>query len=105
MADYRKLMGTKTEGQLEKETIKHLEAVGCYVRKFKSPSQRGVPDDIIVCKFGAVIFAEFKSPTGLGKVSPLQQIEIGKLKRNKAEVWIVRCADEAIELIERCANA
>lgn len=102
---YVDIWSATTEAQLEKATKKALKDLGCIVEKYKTPSKRGAPDDIIICRFGAVLFAEFKNPFGTGALSPLQKVTISNMRRNCAEVWVITGADDAIRLIERCRDA
>jgi len=50
---------------IEAKTKSYAKRKGCWVRKFSSMSQRGVPDDIIVTPSGLVVSIEFKSPKKL----------------------------------------
>lgn len=50
------------ESKIEKAVKKYAKSKGCYVRKFKSPSQRGVPDSLFISTTGRVFFIEFKAP-------------------------------------------
>jgi Holliday junction resolvase len=72
---------------IEAKTKKYARKLGCVVRKFSSPSQRSVPDDIFVTPTGVVFFIEFKSPNK--KPSPAQEREINKLLKNKGIVYVV----------------
>lgn len=71
--------------------------------KFASPSVRGVPDVIIVnprhelCK---VQFIELKSPSGKGKLHPLQLYEIKKLRDADVPVHIIDDKAGVDQLIE-----
>lgn len=50
------------ESKIEKAVKAYAKKKGCYVRKFKSPSQRGVPDSLFLSPYGKVFFIEFKAP-------------------------------------------
>jgi hypothetical protein len=57
------------EAKIEKAVVAYAREKGCYVRKFKSPGQRAVPDRIFITPQGVVFFIEFKAegeePTAL----------------------------------------
>lgn len=60
----------KSEKSIEAAVTKYAKAQGCLCYKFVSPSNRGVPDRIIIGPTGKVLFLELKAP---GKVpTPLQ---------------------------------
>jgi hypothetical protein len=64
---------------------------GWYVRKFVSPSNRSVPDDIFV-KNGRVLFVEFKKPGG--KLTDKQRDEAVALELAGAEFYLVDFYDQ-----------
>lgn len=67
-----------TEKQVEAAVCKYAREKGCWVRKFSSPSHRGVPDRVFLTPWGRIFFIEFK---GLkGKLSALQESEIREIK-------------------------
>ena len=69
------------ESTIEKAVKKYAREKGCYVRKFKSPSQRGVPDCLFLSPYGKVFFIEFKSP---GKEpTDLQEREMKEINNRK----------------------
>ena len=57
----RKLKETGPTG-IEAKTKLYARKKGCYVRKFSSMSNPGVPDDVFVTPSGLTFFIEFKSP-------------------------------------------
>ena len=68
--------------------------------KFVSPSNRGVPDRIVVAPGGRVWFVEVK--TEAGKLSKLQEIVINDLRNLGAQVFVAygkAGVDEALEQI------
>jgi hypothetical protein len=70
--------------------------------KFSSPARRGVPDVILInpkCERYKVHFVELKSPTGKGKLHPLQVHEIGKLRMAGVPVYVVATMIEVENLI------
>lgn len=62
------------ESKIEKAVCDYARKKGCYVRKFKSTSQRGVPDRLFITPKGIVFFIEFKAPGK--KPNGLQRREI-----------------------------
>ena len=59
------------ESTLEKQISAYAKAKDCLSYKWSSPSQRGVPDRIIIAPNGKVLFLELKAPGC--KPSKLQQ--------------------------------
>lgn len=78
-----------SEAQLEKKTVKVLRDKGFLVYKFRSPANSGVPDDFLLSDGGGIVFMEFKSPTGKGRLSPLQEICIKKIRDKGHTVFII----------------
>lgn len=80
------LKETGTNG-IEAQTKNYAKKKGCWVRKFSSPTQRGVPDDIFMTSSGFIFFIEFKSPNK--KPTHKQELEINKILNNKGIVIVV----------------
>ena len=75
------------ESSIEKSVKQYARNKGCYVRKFKSPNQRGVPDDLFLTPYGVVFFIEFKAPGK--KPTALQERELKEIeKRNGNAHWV-----------------
>lgn len=87
-----------TEQQLEKWAKKEAAKRGVLAYKFRSPSKRGVPDQLFLYA-GCVMFIEFKNPKGTGKLSPLQVKEIQLLRDNGASVYVVQTKERFINLM------
>lgn len=86
------------EKDIEGRAKERARRKGWYVRKFTSPSQRSVPDDIFI-KNGAVVFGEFKRP---GKKPTMPQAEEHrKLRAAGVEVLVLDDADDAIQQLSR----
>ena len=77
-----------TEAQLEKWAKGEAKKAGVLMYKFRSPNKRGVPDQIMFYK-ACTVLAEFKSPKGTGKLSPLQEKEIALLRAHEIPVIVV----------------
>ena len=71
-------MKTKVFNQREKEIeayfVRHVRALGGKAYKFTSPSQRGVPDRIVIFRNCMPVFVELKADGGM--LSELQKVEI-----------------------------
>lgn len=65
--------------------------------KVDSSSSRGWPDLTCVLRDGRVFFVELKTATG--KTSKLQDYMIEKLKRNKANVYVIRSVEAFNRLV------
>lgn len=70
--DESKSKSDPKESVIEEKIRKYAISKGCYVRKFTSPSQRSVPDRIIITPYGVVGFLEIKRK---GKKPTKQQAE------------------------------
>jgi hypothetical protein len=71
---------------------------------FSSPARRGVPDVLIINPKGRVVFVELKSPSGRGRIHPLQQYEINKLRAAGVSAYILYTQEEVDNLIESLKN-
>jgi hypothetical protein len=88
----------KSEKSIEAAVTKYAKAQGCLCYKFVSPSNRGVPDRIIIGPTGKVLFLELKAP---GKVpTPLQIHVITQLRDNGANADWADSAELAKDLID-----
>lgn len=75
------------EAKIEKAVSTYAKQKGYYVRKFKSTSQRGVPDRLFLSPSGKVVFIEFKAP-GKGPTA-LQTREINEINsRSGNACWV-----------------
>jgi hypothetical protein len=68
------------EKEVEKKIGDYAKLRGCMYYKFSSPSNRGVPDRIVISPKGVVMFLELKAPGK--KPTKLQLREISKLEKN-----------------------
>ena len=85
------------ESTIEKATKNYARSKGLLPFKFSSPSNRGVPDCLLISS-GTFFFIEFKAP---GKTpSPLQESVIKKIRAHGAVVYVV----DSIELGETVVN-
>ena len=82
----RELKETGPSG-IENKTKRYAKRHEIHARKFTSPNQRSVPDDLFVTKSGFVFFIEFKSPGK--KPTHAQEKEINLLLDHNANVFVV----------------
>ncbi len=85
------------EKTLQQKVIKESVEKGIQCVKVDSSSTRGWPDLTCVLPNGTVLFVELKTKTG--RLSKLQEYTISKLKRNNANVYVIRSLDEFKDLI------
>ena len=78
-----------SEKSLEQYLVRQAAKHGHLCYKWVSPSQRGVPDRILIAPTGAVTFIELKNPEGTGKLSPLQLVTINKLTDHGCDVRVL----------------
>jgi hypothetical protein len=86
------------ESKIERDVCDYAKKAGMLVFKFVSPGNRGVPDRIWINQYGEVYFVEFK--TEKGRVSPLQQVWINRLRKHHKQVHIVRSVEEGKRLVD-----
>ena len=81
------------EKELEKYLVELCKKEGYWCLKFTSPSTAGVPDRIVLTRFGTY-FAELKRPKG-GRMSRLQDATFKKLKKYGHSVVVIRSKEDA----------
>ena len=86
------------ESKIEKTVKSYARSKGFYVRKFKSPGNRAVPDSLFLSPAGVVVFIEFKAP---GKEpSPTQQREINEINKRNGRAYAVDSITKGKEIID-----
>ena len=80
-------MNRDSEKYLERALCDGMKELGGVAYKFVSPGHRGVPDRMCVLPGGQVVFVELKSYGK--KPTPLQEIEINRLKDLGFEVLVI----------------
>lgn len=80
-------MPTEWERDVEKVFVQGVRKLGGKAYKFVSPGNVGVPDRIVVWPGGGVEFVELKTTTG--RLSPMQRIQLQRLKELGAAVYIL----------------
>ena len=74
------------ESKIETKVSKFARDLGCHVRKFKSPANRGVQDRLFQTPENVIFFIEFKAP---GKEPTALQLREQKLvQKNKGFSFI-----------------
>lgn len=93
------------EKYLEKKIVSKAKKIGYRADKYKSPSNKGVPDRIFISKSGNLFFIEFKRK-GVGKIkdgklSEKQKENISDLIARKQLVFVIDSEEIAMEILER----
>ena len=83
----------ESESAVESWLGRQLRQEGFMYFKFVSPQNPGVPDRLVICPDGAVVFVELKTATG--RLSKRQQICIQDLMRHGQRVAVVHGMAEA----------
>lgn len=76
------------EKEIEKILVDEVKRLGGRAYKWTSPGNDGVPDRIVFLPDTRVIFVELKTDTGV--LSPLQKIQIDRLKKLGQWVEVVK---------------
>ena len=76
------------EKEIEKILVDEVKRLGGRAYKWTSPGNDGVPDRIVFLPDTMVIFVELKTDTGT--LSPLQKIQIDRLKKLGQRVEVVK---------------
>ena len=86
-----------TEASIEKRLVDGVKNLGGMCLKFVSPSMPGVPDRLIITATGEVIFVELK--TEVGRLSKIQKLVIGEMRKRGADVRVVKGLAEVKALL------
>ena len=86
-----------TEASIEKRLVDGVKNLGGMCLKFVSPSMAGVPDRLIITATGEVIFVELK--TEVGRLSKIQKLVIGEMRKRGADVRVVKGLAEVKQLL------
>lgn len=86
------------EKLLEAKMVKIAKNLDILCYKFISPSNRGVPDRIFICRC-SIFFIEFKSDKG--KLTAQQEHTIDKFRKKRAVVYVVNNLQDGIEILEK----
>lgn len=85
------------EKDIERYLVDKIKQAGGHTYKFVSPGHRGVPDRICIL-FNRLFFVEVKREGG--KISPLQRVEIARLKSLGQAVYVIWSKDDVNDLID-----
>ena len=77
------------ERDIERHFVKACQNAGAVVRKAEWVGRAGCPDRIVLMPGGRVAFAELKDGDR-GRLSPVQEHEIGVLRKLGFEVRVIR---------------
>lgn len=75
------------ESEIEKILVREVKKLGGTAYKWVSPGNDGVPDRIVVFPDRKPVFAELK--TDKGRLTALQEVQIGRLKKLGQEVAVI----------------
>lgn len=87
------------EKDIEAKIGQYAKSKGCLCYKFTSPANRAVPDRMIITPNGVVGFLEIKRKGQ--KPTPLQMVELQKLKAMKCNVGWCDNVDDGCNFIHR----
>ena len=76
------------ESEIERVLVEEVKRLGGRAYKWTSPGNDGVPDRIVILPDTRVIFVELKTDTG--RLSPLQKIQLDRLKKLGQWVEVVK---------------
>ena len=86
------------EAEIEKRLKNGIRQIGGRCYKFVSPGNDGVPDRIVVLPGGQIVFIELKAETG--RLSPLQRIQITRLRDLNADVRVLKGLSAVNQFLE-----
>lgn len=86
------------EAEIEKRLKNGIRQIGGRCYKFVSPGNDGVPDRIVVLPGGKIVFIELKAETG--RLSPLQRIQITRLRGLNADVRVLKGLSAVNQFLE-----
>lgn len=93
-----------SEKALQGRLKRHLERVGCLCYKFAAINRRGVPDLLVIPPSGKTFYIEVKNPNGKGRLTKLQDHQIGLIRERGADVFVVDdivLADKIVSFVTR----
>lgn len=94
---------SKLENKIENYFVKKAKENQCLCYKFISPSNRGVPDRILITPDGITHYVELKSETG--KLSALQKKIIKSLLMQNAPIYVINSNIGTDRLFEYLSNS
>lgn len=88
------------ESELEARFVRGVKSLGGAAYKFVSPGNVGVPDRLVILPGGIVAFVELKAEGG--RLSPMQDRQISRLRELGADVTVVWGAEGVVRYLECC---
>ena len=92
------LRGQMLEKNLEAKIVKIAKNLDILCYKFISPSNRGVPDRIFICRCN-IFFIEFKSDKG--ELTAQQEHTIDKFRKKRVVVHVVNNIEDGLKILEK----
>jgi len=89
------------EQQIQTKILKYLKSIGAYSIKTVVSNRRGIPD-IIACIDGC--FYAFEIKTNKGRILPLQEYELLKIKKAGGISSLVRSVEDVKKTIQNNIN-
>lgn len=86
------------EKEIEKKLVTAIRRIGGIAYKWTSPGNVGVPDRIVCLPGGKIIFVELKTETG--RTSPVQEVQIGRLRKMGMDVRVLHGMKEVQMFLE-----
>lgn len=91
---------TVKEKDIEKILRDRVRELGGRAYKWTSPGNDGVPDRIVILPGGRPVFVELK--TERGELSPLQKVQISRLRKLGQDVRVLKGVGEVEGFLEEC---
>lgn len=88
------------ESEVEKLLVGGIRKLGGRAFKWVSPGNDGVPDRIVVLPGLPAVFVELKTVTG--KLTPLQRVQLKRLRDMGQAVRVLYGEREVAEFLEEC---
>lgn len=93
---------TTREKDIEKILVSEVKKLGGKAYKWTSPGNDGVPDRIVIFPNRMPVFVELKTKTG--RLTPLQAVQIDRLRELGQEVEILYGLLQVRDFLEKCEH-
>lgn len=90
----------KAEKEIESYLTRKVRALGGLSYKWVSPGNAGVPDRILLFPEGRVVFVELKAEGKKNNLSPLQVVQMLKIKSLGHKHYVVDSFEEVDQMLE-----
>lgn len=77
------------EHDIEYYLKSRVESAGGRCLKFPAVYEEGIPDRLVILPHNQIAFVEVKRPRG-GKLEPIQEYQIGKLRKLGCKVYVLK---------------